>query len=149
MSKGLVMSEQGLKRFYIGYIVLTAIVGGIVGGTTAAGLVDRELALKLFLAFFSFTMIIGLPLAWIWWSKVDEAVKEAHKWAWFWGGSIGMTLGIFLATANIFTDGRLVAGVLAAGGFEAYAFEAGLIGVVSLTAYGYMAAWAFWWWKHR
>ncbi len=143
------MTAEGLKRLYLGYIVAAALVGGITSGSFVAGLVEPELAIKLFLAFFCFTFVVGLPLMWVWWRKVDEAVREAHKWAWFWGGSIGIMLGIFLAAANVFMNGQLVATLLVSSGFGAYPFEAGLIAMTMLVAYGYMAAWALWWWKHR
>lgn len=143
------MTAEGLKRLYLGYVVLAALVGGVSSGSFVAGLVAPELAIKLVLAFICFTFIIGLPLMWMWWRKVDEAVREAHKWAWFWGGSIGMMLGVFLATANIFMDGQLIAPLLASRGFGACPFEAGLIAMILLVTYGYVAAWAFWWWKHR
>lgn len=143
------MTAESLKRLYLGYVVLAALVGSITSGSFVAGLVEPEQAIKLFLAFFCFTFIIGLPLMWVWWHKVDEAVREAHKWAWFWGGSVGMMLGVFLATANVFMDGQLVVPLLASSGFGAYPFEAGLIAMTMLAAYGYMTAWAFWWWKHR
>src|SRR5690606_7138164 len=28
-----------------------------------------------------------------WWRGLDEAAKEAHKWAWWWGGTLGFVVG--------------------------------------------------------
>jgi len=25
-----------------------------------------------------------------WWRALDEAAQEAHKWAWWWGGNLGL-----------------------------------------------------------
>ncbi|MGX1744962.1 MULTISPECIES: hypothetical protein [unclassified Brevundimonas] len=28
-----------------------------------------------------------------WWRSLDEAAREAHKWAWWWGGNLGLVAG--------------------------------------------------------
>ncbi|HAC00069.1 MAG TPA: hypothetical protein DCF67_00585 [Brevundimonas sp.] len=28
-----------------------------------------------------------------WWRALDEAAREAHKWAWWWGGNLGFIVG--------------------------------------------------------
>jgi len=44
-------------------------------------------------AFAALTMLISLWVGLRWMSSIDEAAQEAHKWAWFWGGSSGMAVG--------------------------------------------------------
>jgi len=33
---------------------------------------------------------IILPASIVWWRSLDELAREAHKSAWFWGGSFGL-----------------------------------------------------------
>jgi hypothetical protein len=96
-------------------------------------------------------MVGALWLGAIWMRSIDEAAREAHKSAWFWGGSAGMATGglaIILSflpqAANwpfpfTFFD-RQDPAAYAAGG--AYA-------MMVLMLIGYCVAWAWWWWKRR
>ena len=39
----------------------------------------------------------AVPVAWLalnYWRAIDEAAREAQKWAWFWGGSGGMAAAL-------------------------------------------------------
>jgi hypothetical protein len=86
------------------------------------------------------------------WRGTDEAAREAHKVAWFWGGSFG-ALATFtaLATLHLFGVPRL----------EAIPFPAGarpnplfwmMLGAAVLVlgqGAGYALAWAGWWLKRR
>ncbi|MBX9460125.1 MAG: hypothetical protein KL785_02265 [Brevundimonas sp.] len=52
----------------------------------------------------SVTMAVALVGCVWWWRGIDEAAREAHKWAWWWGGSGGVLVGaIFLLTLT-FSD---------------------------------------------
>ena len=40
-------------------------------------------------------VVTGLSALAVWltskyWGRIDEAAREAHKWAWFWGGNIAL-----------------------------------------------------------
>lgn len=82
-----------------------------------------------------------------WWRSLDEAAKEAHKWAWWWGGNLGFIVGgaavviaalngVHLLPARVpHTDAVLIA--------------AGLIAALAAQAVGYGAAWCFWWAARR
>src|SRR5690606_29433021 len=80
----------------IGILLIGAVVGGIAvgaiyGGLEAAGAVPAPLV-----AILALVVLFGLMIAgtlW-WWRRADEAVREAHKWAWYWGGSVGMCVGL-------------------------------------------------------
>ena len=86
------------------------------------------------------------------WRGTDEAAREAHKVAWFWGGSFGaLATFMALATLHLFGVPRL----------EAIPFPAGarpnplnwmMLGAVVLVlgqAVGYGLVWAGWWLKRR
>lgn len=36
----------------------------------------------------------GIAFSLLWWNTLDEARKEAHKFAWAWGGTFGMVFAI-------------------------------------------------------
>jgi hypothetical protein len=82
-----------------------------------------------------------------WWRSLDEAAKEAHKWAWWWGGNLGFIVGgaavviaalngVHLPPARVpHTDAALIA--------------AGLIAALAAQAVGYTLAWCGWWVARR
>jgi hypothetical protein len=81
------------------------------------------------------------------WNAIDELAREAHKRAWFWGGSLGLGIGLGgLGIAALvepfasltFPDIAPVR-LLAIG--AAISFVFGLI--------GYAVAWAVFWWRAR
>jgi len=73
--------------------------------------------------------------------------KEAHKWAWWWGGNLGFIVGgaavviaalngVHLLPARVpHTDAALIA--------------AGLIAALAAQAVGYTFAWCGWWVARR
>ena len=98
-------------------------------------------------AFLSFAALMAVVMAasvW-WWRGVDEAVREAHKAAWFWGGLIAVSAGapflILLREAPRFLErwesepGEL--------------FAAGAVACALVQVVGYTIAWAIWWLKRR
>lgn len=143
------MNERQLKNLYYIYTILTAIVcSGLILGVLYEKLSVLN-ALQGFMAYFLAAVIICIPFGLSWWKKVDEAVREAHKSAWFWGGSIGMTIMIGLVTANLFLDRSILAGLIKHFHFEGFEFELGMLMTVFLMSYGYIAAWMLWWSKRR
>ena len=82
-----------------------------------------------------------------WWRSLDEAAKEAHKWAWWWGGNLGFIVGgaavviaalngVHLLPARVpHTDAALIA--------------LGVIAAFAAQAVGYGVAWCGWWVARR
>ncbi|HCW50260.1 MAG TPA: hypothetical protein DGP25_09935 [Brevundimonas sp.] len=82
-----------------------------------------------------------------WWRALDEAAREAHKWAWWWGGNLGFIVGgaavviAALAGVNLLpaavphTDAALIA--------------LGVAAAFAAQAVGYGVAWCGWWIAHR
>jgi len=82
----------------------------------------------------------------MYWRRLDEAAKEAHKWAWYWGGSLGMIPPFVVVGAG--DRGVELAGRLG------YVEPSDLIffGAASVLASmmaGYVLAWAVWWLRKR
>ena len=82
-----------------------------------------------------------------WWRALDEAAREAHKWAWWWGGNLGFIVGgaaVVIAALNgvdllpaglPHTDTALIA--------------LGVVAAFAAQAVGYGIAWCFWWTARR
>jgi hypothetical protein len=77
------------------------------------------------------------------WRRLDEAAREAHKWAWYWGGSAGLVavLAMLMLGDRAFD--------LAADVGLTNSFESGITAVLLLQVIGYLIAWAWWWLRRR
>ncbi len=78
----------------------------------------------------------------LWWRRVDEAAREAHKWAWWWGGSPGMAaggIGVMALINGEWADARLA-------GFEPDTLVGlSVVAVLGVQIVGYTLAWLWWW----
>jgi len=88
--------------------------------------------------------VITLWLSYRWWVGVDEAVREAHKFSWFWGGSAGLVIVIAIAVALAQIAGGSV-GQLGLSPTEAGLIATGISITVGLMLIGYGLCWAGWW----
>lgn len=75
------------------------------------------------------------------WRRVDEAVRTAHQWAWFWGGSAGLVAAVVLGPFVLESSHSLSP--------EAAGVAVGAMGVILLQMVGYGVAWALWWLRRR
>ena len=83
-----------------------------------------------------------------WWARLDEAAREAHKWAWLWGGSAGMAVGaVPMLTFMMHGDTAEIPFWL--GDTPAEAFGSGMVAILLFQTAGYGIAWAFWWLRRR
>ncbi len=95
-------------------------------------------------------MILGTPFVLWWWKHADEAVREAHKWAWFWGGGTGLLVGLIWGIADARLGQRGLEGVFSNYiGTPLTVFEGGMLFLMLTMSAGYLAGWAIWWLRHR
>lgn len=95
---------------------------------------------------------VGCFLGGAWWMKaLDEAAQEAHKWAWYWGGSVGLTMGMagILVLMTPMAAEVQFATIISGRTDPAAYLVTGAFAVTVPMMIGYMAAWALWWWRHR
>lgn len=130
---------------------------GTLGVALAAGLVMSHAALQfdsvpdplgfwLTAAMIAIAMGLGLWAGVIWWHRIDEAAREAHKWAWWWGGTVGTALaGILLLTLSLRSHPLAIGDRLAAADLLA----GGMVTVILFQMAGYTVAWTAWWLRHR
>lgn len=91
--------------------------------------------------------LAGLWYSWRWWKAVDEAVREAHKTAWYWGGSGSMALLAVLALPLlVISQGDVPQLGLTPG--EALFTLAGMAICGTVMLLGYGVVWAVWWLRH-
>ena len=89
--------------------------------------------------------VIGVILM-RYWRGIDEAAREAQKWAWYWGGSIGMGVAAVGLAMNPFD----VVGLLVPAGADRRSLLLHGAGVVMFgQLIGFHLAWAYWWWSRR
>jgi hypothetical protein len=78
-----------------GIMAVLALVGGIGGAVFAAGSdLGFAVAPALLASGALIAMIVLTLVSVVYWRNLDEAAREAHKFAWFWGGSASLVLVI-------------------------------------------------------
>jgi len=134
---------------YVATIIGVMAIGAVAGVVTMVigdrpGLTGTLLTGGFMLA----AMALALGACIWWWRGIDEAAREAHKWAWWWGGSSGMALGsAALVTLSLRADHvALPAGF---GSSPEDLFASGVMAILLFQLVGYALAWAGWWLKHR
>ena len=135
------------------FLGATVVTGGVIGYLSADGKDVRAnpLALTIIIAFAVVYMLIAMWSSLKWMSAIDEAAREAHKWAWFWGGSSGMVVGgafIILASMPQAAAIRIPAWYAERTDPVAYA-ATGAFAMLTLMLIGYGVAWAWWWLGRR
>lgn len=122
----------------IGFAIMLAVVYAI----RLSG-VERSVWLTLTIA-----LAWGVPVSWLvlkYWRGIDEAAREAQKWAWFWGGTLG---GAVSAVAVLLPQFRQVE-LFPVGATPADLMGYGVAVVMGSQLAGFFAAWIFWWWSKR
>jgi len=84
-----------------------------------------------------------------WWRNIDEAAREAHKWSWYWGGTIGLCAVLVLFILAYTSGGSFGRDVIVAWGLKGRELELGMALGIFLPVIGYGLTWGFWWWRRR
>lgn len=89
-----------------------------------------------------------LFLAFVSWRRLDEAAREAHKAAWWWGGLTGMSVAASILMGLQVAGDRAPLDLVLFPGVEG-AFASGFLFVVIAQTVGYGLFWAGWWLTRR
>lgn len=150
MAKGLwkiiALSLAGVLAIFVLMVIATA--GAVFA--SQRGMVERDAALLTIIGTMAvLIMSLSLWLGAAWMQRIDEAAREAHKAAWFWGGSGGMAVGgIFLILASSPSAERLALPSWFAGRTDPAAYAAtGAVAILALMLIGYGLVWGWWWLK--
>lgn len=131
-------------------IAVFALAAGLLGGFASGFLqsLPQPWGLTLIVALLVLTMAATFAVMVWWWRGIDEAAREAHKWAWWWGGSVGIAIGgVVLLVAGMYGD--LFPWPLPTGPGPGELIGAGMVAMLMLQMTGYVLAWAFWWLRNR
>ena len=152
--------SKGLKRvalyFLLGLVAFALVVfaiGGVVGYQEARGApIVADGALFWTMGAVAVVALIGaMAVTVAWMRSIDEAAREAHKSAWFWGGCGGMAVaGVLVILASMPQAATVDIPVWFPDRTDPAAYAAtGAAGLALLMIAGYTLAWAWWWWKRR
>lgn len=134
------------ERITQGIMAGALLVGGIGGAVFAASDDLGFTVAPAVLASGALVATIVLTVASvIYWRNLDEAAREAHKFAWFWGGSA--SLALTLPILPLLNTARLEAmfGPHPPGDWVI----GGVLGLLGLQVAAYGLAWIGWWLVRR
>lgn len=136
----------------IGLLAAGFLAGVVAGFWTAHTGGSKDTAMFWSLGgFVVIAMIASMVVSVIWMRSIDEAAREAHKAAWFWGGTGGMSVGMIAIVLSSLPQAETFA---VPSWFEgrtdpaAYA-ATGAFGILFLMLIGYAIVWAWWWLARR
>ena len=139
-----------LLRTLIGAAIFMVVVfvGGVAAGWLAAhGTVDADHAVVWLSGAVALVSMAGsMVISVAWMRAIDEAAREAHKAAWFWGGCGGMSLGGVLLIMTSLPQSAAWSFTAFDGRTDPAAYAAtGAFGMMMLMVAGYAVVWAWWW----
>jgi len=111
---------------------------------------DGRLWLQLVLGAGFIAAVIALCIRW--WHGVDEAQREAWKWAWYWGSTFGLAAPIPVFVGLFADHARWLAALVASFGAPGdirVAFVAGIMMILAPMMLGATIAWIVWWSRRR
>ncbi|CAN5284340.1 hypothetical protein BH10PSE2_BH10PSE2_21100 [soil metagenome] len=111
---------------------------------------DNPLTLWVFVAFAAMVMVGAIVVSAKWMRLIDEAAREAHKAAWFWGGSAGMAVGGVGVILTALPQSAFLAIPALMGRTDPVIYlAAGASAMLLLMLVGYGIVWAWWWLVRR
>jgi hypothetical protein len=84
-----------------------------------------------------------------WWRKLDEAARDAHKTAWFWGGTVGLAVAGILMVVLMAKGGEGALGFIQRDAGPAVYVVLGTMLCIVPQMLGYAVVWAGWWLAKR
>lgn len=130
-------------------LVLVMTTGGLLGAwLIRQGVVTTDQTILAVMTVVAVLLMLGaMVVGALWMRGIDEAAREAHKAAWYWGGSAGLAIG---GALMIIAGTPQAAGLRVAASFhgrtDPTAYMAlGAAGLMALMLVGYAVVWAWWW----
>ncbi|MGX1691500.1 hypothetical protein [Brevundimonas naejangsanensis] len=123
---------------------------GLIGGVLGVILSDQPgvAGIAMTAVMLALVMAAALSICIWWWRHLDEAAREAHKWAWFWGGTSGMAVGAVLLMVLSLRRDEVVLPQWA-GETPPELLLNGMMAILLFQLVGYGLAWAWWWLGRR
>lgn len=133
----------------IALLVASLLSGVVIGYLKASGqgVVNGRVGLVVLGAFAVTVMVGAIVVGALWMRSIDEAAREAHKAAWYWGGSAGMAAGgVLMILTSLPQASALPIPSFFPDRLDPAAYAAsGAFAMMSLMMIGYLIVWAWWW----
>ena len=128
-------------------MILGAVGGGVLGFMGATGglpVLTAPVAAAVGLGGLGILGVLSI----VYWRRLDEAAREAHKWAWFWGGGAGLFVALALLPL-LLADGAAAVVLDEFAGASNGPVVTGVLIVFCFQCVGYAIAWICWWLNNR
>ena len=137
----------------VGLLAISFLGGIVVGYLEASGApIDFHASAFWIIVLVAIAVMTGsLAIGALWMRSIDEAAREAHKAAWFWGGSGGMAAGGVLMILSALPGAETITLTpWLMGRTDPAAWMAtGAFALMTLMLIGYGVVWAWWWLARR
>ena len=139
-------SQAKRQAMVLWMFVACGLFGAVVGAGHAL-MEDMDVTLSRGVLFGGALLAVaaGFIASVVYWRNIDEAAREAHKFAWFWGGSGGLLvmppLGFLITSDRLVT----VMGQRSPGEWVVF----GMAAMLGAQIIGYGLVWAGWWLRQR
>ncbi len=128
-------------------MILGAVVGGAVAFLDATGDLPVLTGPVGVMIGLGGLLVLG-ALSIVYWPRLDETAREAHKWAWFWGGGAGLFVALALLPV-LLADGAAAVVLGEFAGAPNGPIVTGVVLVFCFQSVGYAIAWVCWWLNNR
>jgi membrane protease YdiL (CAAX protease family) len=131
-------------------LLVTVFIAAVVVGyldAKGASIGSDTAAFWIIGAFAVVAMVGGFAVGAQWMRSIDEAAREAHKSAWYWGGSAGMSIGgVVVIMASLERAATVSIPSFLPGRTDPAAYAAtGAFAMLLIMLAGYAIVWAWWW----
>jgi hypothetical protein len=134
------------------YLLVCLIAGAAYGFASEMGIALLKTPLTITLVAVA-VVIFAMVTSVLWMREIDELARQAHYVAWFWGGSTGLAVLLFLMLAApalaAYFDFTIIERVMAPFAGEGGAFFAGIMTSIVVLTLCYGAWWIFFWLRKR
>ena len=131
-------------------LILAGVMALVIAAPVALQLSGLHPPLGVRLAIALVVVLPGLAAACYYWRSIDEAAREAQKWAWFWGGSMGMALAVLVLSISWARPQWIdLSALLPPGATALQGMFYGGAAMVAAQMIGFALAWTYWWARRR
>jgi hypothetical protein len=146
MSNAPASATRRSRSLLLSAVAVSLAAGGILGlATVISGPPPVWIVGSLYLV----GLVAAAWLSLLWWGSIDEAVREAHKSSWYWGGSAGLVLVVVAFHLLHFLDPATPLDSFAMIPGDAGLILTGIAFTAGVQLVGYLLFWAGWWLRHR
>jgi hypothetical protein len=139
------------RRLAIAAYATAATLGAVLVGSGAVWLVLRFVHLGTVASAWALSAVYVVVIAWavtfvwLYWRRLDEAAKEAQKFAWFYGAVAAMFVTAPMILFVRLDGGAFLAVLAPSHPTPGAYFALGWISLALAQAIGFLVVWAGWW----